>query len=1124
MVYFNLSFRGYIHVSMLKRSILLLIYFFYFFNISAQNLNFVFGVGGLNNDVVQDMVVDKAGNIYITGYLLGSIDFDPGEDSLMLEVTGTSAMFISKFNKSGKLIWAKALQSFDDYSKANCIELDDSNNIYLAGTITKRVDFDPTEDEYILTGGYNPDIFIAKYDSLCHLTWAFAITGSLNYDDVYSMKLDSENNIFITGFVQESMDFDPGTGIAMISASGITGYIAKYTSGGSYIASRSIIGADIENILIDNRNFVYLAGGFYGKIDLDMENNQFLIHSNGDRDWFLTGYDDELNFLWGFNRGNDRTDLIRKIVISSDKQIITTGTFYDTVFFDPLDSAAYTVSKGECDVFFAAYDTSGRFLWTKSIGGGDVDDLKDMLIGPGNDIFLTGIYHSAIDMDPGENNIYLPTMWLADVFLGQYDSTGQYLAAYSLRSTSGKSINALCSDSDDNLIVTGTYNSSIDLDFSSEVQMIPLKGAGSDIFLASYRFNDTQPNDTGVITFNEDLVKDINPGSGSHPSNLICFNNRLFFLANDGIHGKELWVTDGTEEGTSMISDINISGDAFIDNPKFVIFDNKLFFIATDTSCGTELWVYTDNPEMVKDINMNGDGCGTFTSFVNSDTVLFFTARDTNGTGLWRTNGTSESTILVKDINPAGDGIISELSLFMNKIFFVAGDSVNGIQLWSSDGTEDGTQLFKILNGNNNSINNTHFFATDTILYFTLNDSITGNELWISDGTSEGTHLIKDINTGTNSGNPANFTGTDRFVFFTANDSLHGRELWKTGGTPESTELVRDINLSGNGIPEEPEFIALNNILYFTGYDNMFGLELWRTDGYDSTTQVVANINPGGHSYPNSLNKYNEEIYFSAYNGNKWGVWRSREQGIDIQALRGLNSYGSESPAWITYCNGIIYFSANDGTNGFELWKYKLVNDIEIQSTDTLDLLIKEIDSLNYIGKLCSNCAGNKSFNNNEIKLKSNYYPRDATDTTMVWKIISGKNLATINSSGTIILSDQLSSNDTLSIELQTDDGSKLYKIINIISDSTTQSSTLNPKQIRDDILLYPNPVSDQLYIRLPEQKYSVDIYDISGRKQIERNFQNEGIHVINLNDLPAGLYLIEIRGPFIYRGKIIIE
>jgi len=144
------------------------------------------------------------------------------------------------------------------------------------------------------------------------------------------------------------------------------------------------------------------------------------------------------------------------------------------------------------------------------------------------------------------------------------------------------------------------------------------------------------------------------PGAaGSFPTQLTNVNGTLFFRANDGIHGEELWKSDGTAAGTMMVKDLN-PGAGSSSPGSLTNVNGTLYFAAANGINGVELWKSNGTQAgtvLVKDINAGGSSSPQYLTNVNG--TLFFAADDgVNGSELWKSNGTAAGTVLVKDINP----------------------------------------------------------------------------------------------------------------------------------------------------------------------------------------------------------------------------------------------------------------------------------------------------------------------------------------------------------------------------------------------------------------------------------------------------------------------------------------
>ncbi len=349
------------------------------------------------------------------------------------------------------------------------------------------------------------------------------------------------------------------------------------------------------------------------------------------------------------------------------------------------------------------------------------------------------------------------------------------------------------------------------------------------------------------------LLKDINPAGNSNPDNYLMIDGVLYFTATDGTNGDELWKSDGTAGGTLMVKDINLT---YGSNPRYLTdINGTLYFSADDETNGRELWKSdgtADGTVMVKDI-VSGPGSTSMRELIIFNGVLYFIANDgiTPNNQLWKSDGTIGGTVAVTTTMVE----LYYLTNFNSTLFFRGSDVTNDEELWKSDGTTDGTLMVKDINLSDDS-SPWRFVNVNGTLFFTADDGINGRELWKSDGTADGTVMVKDINTSGRSyiSQGVEFNGS---YFFEADDGINGRELWKSDGTAAGTVMVKDIISAGSG---GAKYIAnVNGKLFFAAVDGTNGRELWTSDGTEAGTIMVKDIDESGDSYPSPQTFFNQD-------------------------------------------------------------------------------------------------------------------------------------------------------------------------------------------------------------------------------------------------------------------------
>ena len=197
-------------------------------------------------------------------------------------------------------------------------------------------------------------------------------------------------------------------------------------------------------------------------------------------------------------------------------------------------------------------------------------------------------------------------------------------------------------------------------------------------------------------------------------------------------------------------------------------------------------------------------------------------------------------------------------------VIFAAQDFVHGREMWRSDGTTVGTYLLRDLNQTGAGSDPAFFEVIGSTAYFAATDITRGTELWKTNGAAAGTVLVKDIFTGAdgeypNSSEPRYLTGFGGTLYFSAFDPVRGRELWKSNGTAAGTTLVKDI-WQGDQDSAPNQLTPSGSLLYFRASDPAIGSQLWKTGGTAASTAPITSTGNGGN--PRNLTDVNGTLYF----------------------------------------------------------------------------------------------------------------------------------------------------------------------------------------------------------------------------------------------------------------------
>ncbi|WP_375769736.1 quinoprotein [Archangium gephyra] len=374
------------------------------------------------------------------------------------------------------------------------------------------------------------------------------------------------------------------------------------------------------------------------------------------------------------------------------------------------------------------------------------------------------------------------------------------------------------------------------------------------------------------------LVKDLRPGLDSaEPNELTVAGGKVFFTADDGVHGRELWVSDGTPAGTSLVKDIHPS-PMDLGPSGLVELNGRVYFAADDGVHGRELWVSDGTAAgtfLVEDLYPGADvfdpaspGSSSPRRMVRTPDALYFVANVGDEVRLWRSVGVPGARPVFEA--PEDNVVFSMTPVGSEWVFFLVDNDEGEASLWVTRGTLGSTRELRFFHGAYPH----DLTALNGKLYFSagrarggLEGEPAGEELWVSDGTVRGTRLLKDIRAGAGDSRPGSLKVMNRRLYFAADDGKSGRELWVSDGTSGGTRLFKDLVLGAVG-SSPMELAPIQDTLFFSAETPELGREAWVSNGTPGGTRPLTEVVPGPTgSAPRGFIRSGWDVFFTAEDG-----------------------------------------------------------------------------------------------------------------------------------------------------------------------------------------------------------------------------------------------------------------
>jgi len=469
-------------------------------SVNAQGYAWAKGLGGGSYEAGNDIAADKAGNVYITGYYQSStMDFG---GIATLTSAGGDDVFLAKYDAGGNPLWAKSIGGSGAES-GNGVAADGAGNVYITGSFSGTVDFNPGAGAVTLTSA-GGDVFLAKYDTAGNFIWARKMGGS-GTDEGKAIALDTAGNIYITGYFSNTADFGGTVTLVATGTNNNDIFITKYDTAGNCVWAKGIGGANTDHgnsIAVNRSGDVFITGSFGGAVDFNPGSGTATLTSIGSSDAFAAEYDGNGNYLWARNMGGNGSDITGYgIAADGGGNAYVTGVFTADADFNPGTAPAVLTSEGVYDVFLVKYDPAGNYVWARNVGGSDDDWGMDIATDESGYVYITGMFPGSVDFDPGADTAFLRTsgsFFDYDIFLAKYDTAGSYVWARNVGGSSGDEGYGIAVDGSGNIYCTGYFEGPADFDPDPATTVTLASVGGYDVFTLKLSCSDTSSSRLAV--------------------------------------------------------------------------------------------------------------------------------------------------------------------------------------------------------------------------------------------------------------------------------------------------------------------------------------------------------------------------------------------------------------------------------------------------------------------------------------------------------------------------------------------------------------------------------------------------------------------------------------------------
>jgi hypothetical protein len=457
---------------------------FLFLSGSAQQFEWVKRIGNSLDHQAFILKTDADNNVYITGYYQSGFYFVPETSSNLAQAFGGDDIFIAKYSANGTFIWGKTIGG-SGQDRPSGMDVSEDGNVSITGYFNGTVDFNPGSAVNNLTAIGNRDIFVLKLNSNGDYVWAHKF-GSALPDEGVATCFDPSGNVFVTGYFQETVDFNPGSATNNFTATSYDIFILKLDANGNYVWNIDLGSGPAEQgraIQCDASGNVYTSGSYASTLDFNPGAPTEFMSATGVADIYLLKLTNAGDFIWSRKIGGISNEYALSIAIDLNGAAILGGHFESTTTFNSFPNVAVT-SAGLDDAFVVKFNSDGSHAWTRTIGSTGYDRTQAVATDAQGNVYATGFFQGTVDLNPdaGVENF---TANQEDCFVMKLSSNGDFINASVMGGAGSDYSYGIATDAIGGIYTCGSFTQTADFDPSNQVNELTSIG-GFDVFLSKW--------------------------------------------------------------------------------------------------------------------------------------------------------------------------------------------------------------------------------------------------------------------------------------------------------------------------------------------------------------------------------------------------------------------------------------------------------------------------------------------------------------------------------------------------------------------------------------------------------------------------------------------------------------